>query len=281
MDPASKKGALKRFRNKRGLEIFHYNAVETEFVFQEVFENRIYFRHGIALAKGDCAWDIGANIGLFTMFLQENFEGISVHAFEPSLQIFEILQANTERYGARVVAHCCGIAGEEGEAKFTFYPTYSIMSGFHADDRQDGLALRVGTRNQWRERYPDEPELEDRFLDDMVASAIGQKQEYLCSLHTISHLIAKTGVAEIALLKIDAEASELDILRGIHDQHWPRIRQIVMEIHGGESVSAPIVKTLEAHGFRTVLEEEAGLSGSGLVNCYAMRPERDHQVEKY
>jgi FkbM family methyltransferase len=220
MDPASKKGALKRFRNKRGLEIFHYNAVETEFVFQEVFENRIYFRHGIALAKGDCAWDIGANIGLFTMFLQENFEGISVHAFEPSLQIFEILQANTERYSERVVAHCCGIAGEEGEAKFTFYPTYSIMSGFHADDRQDGLALRVGTRNQWRERYPDEPELEDRFLDDMVASAIGQKQEYLCSLHTISHLIAKTGVAEIALLKIDAEASELDILRGIHDQHW-------------------------------------------------------------
>ena len=276
MDSAGKKSGLKKFRNRLGLEIFHHNATETEFVFKEVFENRIYFRHGIALAKGDCVWDIGANIGLFTMFLQENFEEISVHAFEPSPRIFEILQANTERYGPRVTAHCYGIAGEEGEAKFTFYPTYSIMSGFHADDQQDGLALRAGTRNQWRERYPDEPELEDRFLDDMVASTIGQKQEYLCRLRTISHLIAETGVAEIALLKIDAEGSELDILRGIRDEHWPLIRQIVTEIHGGEGVSAPIAKTLEARGFQTVMEEEAGLSGSGVVNCYAVRPVPGH-----
>jgi predicted O-methyltransferase YrrM len=123
MDPASKPSGMKKFRNKRGLEIFHYNAAETEFVFKEVFENHIYFRHGIALAKGDCVWDIGANIGLFTMFLQENFEDISVYAFEPSPRIFEILQANIERYAPRVAAHCYGIAGEEGEAKFTFYPT--------------------------------------------------------------------------------------------------------------------------------------------------------------
>jgi hypothetical protein len=38
MEPATKKIGLKRFRNKLGLEIYHHNAAETEFVFQEVFE---------------------------------------------------------------------------------------------------------------------------------------------------------------------------------------------------------------------------------------------------
>src|SRR5579872_3070599 len=102
------------FRDGRGLEIFHYNKAETKFVYREIFEDRIYLRHGITLAKGDCVWDIGANIGLFTIFLQENFEEIFVHAFEPYPPIYEILKANTERYGSRAVAHCCGIAGKEG-----------------------------------------------------------------------------------------------------------------------------------------------------------------------
>lgn len=272
MDSPSERSGLKIFRGSPGLEIFHYNATETEFVYKEVFENRVYLRHGITVAKGDCVWDIGANIGLFTIFLQENFEAISVHAFEPSPQIYKILKANTERYGPRVVAHRCGIAGSEGESTFTFYPSYSIMSGFHADDRQDRLALRAAIRSQWHERYPDEPDLEDRFLDDMVESTLGQKQEYLCSLRTISQLIEETGVAEIALLKVDAEGSELDILSGIRDEHWPFIRQIVTEIHAGESVAAPIVKILEERGFQAFVEEEAGLSGSGVVNCYARRP---------
>jgi len=272
MDSASKESGLKIFRNKQGLEIYHYNRAETQFVYKEVFENRVYLRHGIGLAKGDCVWDIGANIGLFTVFLQENFEEISVHAFEPSPKIFEILKANTQRYGPRVVAHCCGIAGQEGEAKFTFYPAYSIMSGFHADDLQDGLALRAGTRNRWRQLNPDGPEPEARWLDGIVMATLAKKEEYLCRLQTISNLIDEARVPEIALLKIDAEGSELDILNGIRDEHWPRIRQIVTEIHDREGVAGPIAKTLEARGFRTVMEEESGLSGSGVVNCYAVRP---------
>jgi FkbM family methyltransferase len=261
------------FRDGRGLEVFHYAASETKFVYKEIFEDRVYFRHGITLSARDCVWDIGANIGLFTVFVQENFEEIRVHAFEPSPQLYQILTANTARYGQRVVAHCCGIAGQEGEAAFTFYPHYSIMSGFHAHDQHDGRSLRAGIAHQWSQLYPDEPNLEDRFLDDMADSALGQKQEIVCRLRTISHLMEETRTQEIALLKIDAEGSELDILSGISDEHWSAIRQIVMEIHDGEgNVAAPILRMLEARGFQTTVEEEAGLSGSGVVNCYAVRP---------
>jgi FkbM family methyltransferase len=272
MDTEDQGVVLPVFRAASGLEIFHYDAAETKFVYKEIFEDRVYFRHGITLAKGDCVWDIGANIGLFTLFVSENFDEIQVHAFEPSPQIYQILAANTARYGERVVAHCCGIAGEEREATFTFYPRYSIMSGFHAQSEHDGRTLRAGILGQWRQRYPNKPDPEERFLDDLVQSALGQKQEYICSLRTISQLIQQTHTEQIALLKIDAEGSELDILGGIRDQHWPAIRQIVMEIHDGHGrVDAPIVKILEARGFHVIVEQEVGLSGSGVVNCYAVR----------
>jgi len=272
METENQSDALPIFRDARGLEIFHYDAAETKFVYKEIFEDRVYFRHGITLAKGNCAWDIGANIGLFTLFVQENFEGIQIHAFEPSPRIYQILAANTERYGQRVITHRCGIAGQEREAAFTFYPRYSIMSGFHAQNELDGRTLRAGILGQWRQRYPNKPDLEDRFLDDMVDSALGQKQEYVCSLRTISQLIRETGTQRIDLLKIDAEGCELDILRGIGDEHWPVIRQMVMEIHDGDgNVTAPIIEILESRGFQTVVEQEAGLTGSGVVNCYALR----------
>jgi FkbM family methyltransferase len=260
------------FRDPQGLEILHFAEAETKFVYKEIFEDRIYFRHGITLAKGDCVWDVGANIGLFTLFVQENFEDVQVHAFEPSLQIHEILAANTARYGQRVITHRCGIAGQEREATFTFYPGYSIMSGFHVDSQNDTRTLRAGILGQWRKRYPSRPDPAERRIEEMLHSALNAKQEYVCSLRTISQVIRESGTEKISLLKIDAEGSELDILNGIQDEHWPLIKQVVMEIHDhDESVSPRIVNILESRGFQTLVDRPDGLADSGVVNCYASR----------
>jgi hypothetical protein len=85
-------------------------------------------------------------------------------------------------------------------------------------------------------------------------------------------LIEETRTQEIGLLKIDAEGSELDILNGIQDEHWPLIKQVVMEIHDhDESVSPRIVNILESRGFQTLVDRPDGLADSGVVNCYASR----------
>ena len=38
-----------------------------------------------------------------------------------------------------------------------------------------------------------------------------------------------------AACQIDVEGCELDVLRGVHDEHWPRIQQVTL----GYTVSAP------------------------------------------
>jgi FkbM family methyltransferase len=260
------------FQAPNGLEIFQYAGVETKYVYQEIFEERVYFRHGISLTSGDSVFDIGANIGLFTIFVKENFEGVKVHAFEPSPAIFRVLKQNVARYGDSVSTYACGIAGRSGEAKFTFYPHYSIMSGFHAERDQDRETLRAGIRSRLREENFDPADIQDPSLDRMVNIALGKKQEQICPLRTVSDIVQEAGVAAIGLLKIDAEGSELDILAGIRDEHWGRVRQIVMEVHDAKGTGcAEARRLLEGRGYSCVFEQEKQLSGSGIVNCYAQR----------
>ena len=55
-----------------GLEIAHNNKNETDLLYLELFEERTYLRHGISLRDGDSVFDIGANVGLFTLFVHES-----------------------------------------------------------------------------------------------------------------------------------------------------------------------------------------------------------------
>jgi FkbM family methyltransferase len=260
------------FQAPNGLEIFHHAAAETQYVYREIFEDNVYFRHGIGLASGETVFDIGANIGLFTLFVKESFKDARVYAFEPSPAILRLLRANVARYGDSVLVYGCGIADHPGEATFTFYPNYSIMSGFHARSEQDKETLRAGIRSRLEEQALDPTDIQDRSLDRMVRIALGQKQECVCQLRTVSDIIDEAGVQSLGLLKIDAEGSELGILAGIRDEHWGRVRQIVMEIHDPQGTACPQARRrLERQGYTCVFEQEKRLLGSGIVNCYARR----------
>jgi FkbM family methyltransferase len=260
------------FNAPNGLKIFQHAVAETKYVYQEIFEDRVYFRHGITLNDSETVFDIGANIGLFTMFVKENFKNIKVHAFEPSPTIFRLLKANVEKYGESVIIHPCGVAAKPGEATFTFYPQYSIMSGLHAGGEQDKKTLRSGIKSRLEEQKMDPADIQDRSLDRMVKIALGQKVEHVCQLRAVSEVMDEAKVTALGLLKIDAEGSELDILAGIRPEHWPRIRQIVMEIHDPEGTARRTAQELlEQHGYQCFFEEEKRLTGSGIVNCYARR----------
>ena len=261
---------LSVIRAPNGLELFHHSLSETKYLYQEIFEDRVYFRHGITLLPGETAFDIGANIGMLAVFVKENFKDVVVHAFEPSPAIFRVLKANLAKYGPSVAAYCCGVARQIGEATFTFYPRYSIMSGFHAEGVRDREVLRAGIKSQMKEQGLGSEDVQDASLDRLVRVALKEKQEHVCPLCTVSSIIEKQKVAAVGLLKIDAEGSELDILAGIQPEHWARIRQVVMELHDPTGdVSAKAKELLEARGYDCLLEQEKRLAGSGVVNCYA------------
>lgn len=109
--------------------------VETEHMYNEIFKNRVYLASGIAVADGDTIVDVGANIGMFAMFILSNYVHATVHCIEPVPANFKILQKNVERYPHHDVRlHNTALGGEaDGLAGIIHYPHLTGNSTVHPE----------------------------------------------------------------------------------------------------------------------------------------------------
>ena len=77
----------------------------------------------------------------------------------------------------------------------------------------------------------------------------------------------------VNLLKIDVERAELAVLHGVSACDWPKIRQVVLEVHDLDGRLAEVKQLLARHaGVQlTAVEQDTNLRGSTLYNIYAVR----------
>jgi len=260
-----------------GMSIVHQNNVETDYLYREIFESRVYLQHGIEVPTDACVFDVGANIGLFTLFAVEQAPQGRIYAFEPIRPLFEKLKANAAPYKNVVTVFQMGMAEADRTAEFAYFPRYSMMSGmsFYSDvDLEIGVIKRI-LENRVREGNRDAEILSAQpsdFLNERF-----QREEEICTLRRLSSLIAELEVEYIDLLKIDVQRAELDVLRGIDDADWERIAQIVMEAHDGWSAKTEgrlreIVRLLESRGFEVTAMQYGELEGTDRWNVYARNP---------
>ena len=244
-----------------GLELFSLNADETRFVYSEVFIARCYLQHGIELGDGDCVFDVGANIGLATVFFHRERRGLRIFAFEPSPAACECLRRNIELHGIDARVFECGLSSASGTAEFTFYPANSVMSGFYADLETDRATTKTFMVNSGIT-----PRNADRLLSFKF-----RKVTFPCRLRTLSEIVDEERVARIDLLKVDVEKSEREVLVGIRDEHWERVRQAVIEIHDDQDGLDQIRRLLVKHGFKVTAEQDPQLKGTTLFTVFASR----------
>ena len=254
-----------------GLEVACQSARETDHIFEDIFEHRVYLSHGITLWDGATVFDVGGNIGLFTVFLHQTFRDLTTYTFEPAPPLFQILHANAARHGAagRSKLFPCGVSDRFGTAALTFYPYSSGMSSFYADQQEERDVLRAILENQQSAGDGEAAAMLQRsedFLDARLTSVT-----YECPLLPLSQIIRQEGVATIDLLKIDVQKSEIDVLRGLAPEDWPKVRQIAMEVHDLDGQLALVQDLLAQKGFNVVTEQDPLYRGSVMYNLYAVQ----------
>lgn len=77
---------------------------ETVFIYKEIFLWNIYLRNGIIIKDNDIVIDIGANIGLFSIFCGLLIPSIITIAIEPITISYEKLQNNLNYYNLNSLA---------------------------------------------------------------------------------------------------------------------------------------------------------------------------------
>lgn len=256
-------------RMPNGMEIACQTATEARFFYTDIFEKHTYCRHGVSLEGARCVFDIGANIGLFTLYAARQCPQAAVFSFEPAPPLFEILKFNCARYGTRCRLFNHGIGEGRRTAEFTFYPNSSGMSSFYGDLEEERQALCTLMTNQLADGKGGMKEVM-RHADDLLQERL-RSCTFRCRLLPLSDVIRNLEVSRIDLLKVDVQKSELDVIEGIDEEHWPLIRQIALEIHDTSGRLDRLSSLLRERGFEVTAEQDSQYRGSPMHHIYAVR----------
>ncbi len=226
---------------------------EAALIYNEIVVKREYFQHGLSVAGARCVFDVGANIGIFTLAAKLQAPDAAVYAFEPIQDTFRILEQNVGLHGWPDVHlyHVAVGSQDHTEKTFTYYP--------HAPGNTTATpALKLAVKPVWDQIFG--KEASDFLLEADMRTA---------QVRTLSAVFQEQGIASVDFLKIDVEGDELSVLEGITESHWPMIRQAVVETHN-EQLREQVCEYLLRVGFE-VNTDRGIASPMQCWNVYAYR----------
>ena len=220
-----------------GFSCYASGEFEARFIYQEIFQDYNYDQ--AALPEAPFIVDVGANIGLFSLYMKRKYPAARIIAFEPAPENFQALTMNLKLHGVDAVeAHPYGLGTRAGRATFTYYPQMPGNSTLHPDEK----ALQ---KSMMGERLG-EQRAEELFAATEITVEIATLSDFLAEHHP--------GLAAIDLLKIDVEGAELEVLGGVDDRHWPLVRNVLLEVSDAKGALAPVEALLRDKGFEVSSE---------------------------
>ena len=253
-------GALARRRLPNGWMVEEASRSETDYLYREIVEDAVYLSPRIRMHRGTVV-DVGANIGLFSMFASETWSPRRIIAVEAIPDLREILRRNLSALPEVVVPEVAAGA-IEGEFIFTYYPQYSMMSGRLADPTDDFAMVCQYAKQQLGDDA--EPDVMTH-LEDVLRPRFDPEQRLVRTLplHTIC---ANAGVDSIDLLKIDVEGDELSVLEGLGPI---AVHHAVIEVDDRRSPLHAVRSALESRRLKVEEMKAPGYENSPLSILFA------------
>jgi len=93
------------------------------------------------------------------------------------------------------------------------------------------------------------------------------------ALQHMTAVISSRDIERVDLLKIDFEDAALEILEGIGEADWPKLKQIAVKIYGGARVLSDVVGLMELRGYQVATDEDVSHRGHRMHRVLAMRPD--------
>lgn len=158
-------------------------------------------------------YDIGANIGVATLVMNNIYPEAIIHCFEPDPENFEVLRMNTEHLGPKVVLNKVALSNYNGTTQLYGSDNPVNLGGFSTHIKPP----------------------EEQVLG-------GHPWQQVPVVRT-SFYMAKVGVPD--LIKIDCEGAEHDILMDIPD--LSKVQWITGELHGIKEFE--LLASIQSKGF--------------------------------
>ena len=209
---------LPSLRLRGGLTLLHAPADDPLATFLEIFVQRQYTGGDFYCpSPADVVMDLGANIGIFALYMNWCAPGIRVHCFEPAGATFERLHANVSANGldASTLVYPFAVSGHSG----------------------------IGYLMQHRRSV-------ERALARESPPVDAERVETV----SFARALELSGASRLDLLKIDIEGAETEIVLDSEPGDWSAVHRVAMEFHGGSDTqcSERLAAALRERGFRNL-----------------------------
>lgn len=270
-----------------GTSLWATSPFEAAVLYHELGQEVAYPRHGIKVHDGDCVFDVGANIGLYSLLLLRAHRGLRVFAFEPVPFVYMLLERNLALYrgDACVTSLNCALGREAGTAECQIDLGFSFAASLRPADVAGAVRPETSQLDWMRALIPDfgrlgllSPHWAHRLRAGLesslhrplvVATVLAlatfvrvraggglRKCRFACQVRSLSEVILEHNVAQIDVLKVDVEGSEWEVLSGLESWLWPRVRQAIVEVHDVAGRVDDVARLFRAHGFRITVDQE-------------------------
>lgn len=194
----SRKKSIQQIELRNGISFVGNKNSQLLEITNEIFFNQVYTSK-VKIDPGDVVVDIGANIGIFSVYAA--FQGASrVYAYEPFLENIRLIKKNQKLNGFyNIIPIQAAVSSKNGRSKLYLGSVDSGNLLFnHNTEGKLSRCIEVSTVT-----------LEDIF-----------KTQYL---------------ARIDFLKIDCEGSEGAIIKSTPQAVWKKVTKIALEFHDNVS----------------------------------------------
>jgi FkbM family methyltransferase len=239
-----------------------------------------YFRPDFQFRPSMTVVDVGANIGMFSLEVLKRCGGdVRLLAVEPAPEPFASLERNIRELfpASRVTLLRCALADRFGQATFYYRPRMPAISSLQSKTPGDSEVLFEGVLQappaECRALFPRFPRtLRKAFLHIGTRWIAAKVVETPCAVETVSRVLREHGIERVDFLKIDVEGAELDVLRGIEQDDWPKIQRLAVEVHDLDGRVQTIRGMLERAGFEHFeVSQEWPFAGTEIWMLHARR----------
>lgn len=212
-------------------------AGEAHYLYHEIFTHDDYLKDLPPLPPNAVVVDAGANIGLFALRIARACPEARLVAVEPVPSTCALLRLNLADVAAAAAAEqlrVLEVALGESSGR-TVLTAYTHLSANSTGRPREKPASWVAAM---RGAQPDQATADEMLSTSSVEVDVVRLSQVLPQHPT-----------RIDLVKVDVEGAELEVLRGIDDQDWPRIAAVVVEVHDVDGRLEEVERLLTRHGF--------------------------------
>ena len=214
------------------LSVIDPHERDTRYIYDEIFVSQIYYHPEMRIPKFPVVMDVGANIGIYCIWAHRRYQPKTIYCYEASPRTFPYLEANASR-----------LVDPEITKVHSFNRALASTAGRTLTLHQSPLVSGISTlldssKVGWVRSLASSAEL---IAHDVVTS-------------TVSAEIAANAIAAIDILKIDVEGFFMEVLTGIAEPDFGKVRNLVVEVDYAAEARASaddVERLLTARGFRT------------------------------